>query len=263
MPDLISSLPELVAQFVSGTPANAVTSIAAGLADDSISLDSSSVGIASLRNVSPQVAQRSALMFRQLPDGISPSGVATLLATANEVRKIAQLDREKIDIAWTGPDADGPYVRPTEAVLDEMLQGVRESGEVLIVGYALIVAHESPMLKVVEQLASASRSGALITVVLHNDGAEANRKNLLEHWDMNVRKPDIYTWNPPPDHPYTKLHAKAIVVDRLDLLVTSANLTFHGLRLNLELGLRVRGPEANAVALRFDELIASGALTRW
>jgi hypothetical protein len=57
--------------------------------------------------------------------------------------------------------------------------------------------------------------------------------------------------------------AKALVVDRLEALVTSANLTLHGLQANLELGLRVRGPQAQAIALRFDHLIASGVLHEW
>ena len=39
---------------------------------------------------------------------------------------------------------------------------------------------------------------------------------------------------------YTKLHAKCLVVDRLQMLVTSANFTFHGLESNIELGLLVR-----------------------
>ena len=45
--------------------------------------------------------------------------------------------------------------------------------------------------------------------------------------------------------------------------MTSANLTFHGLESNLELGLRVRGPQAAVVAERFDQLAAMGVLETW
>ena len=47
------------------------------------------------------------------------------------------------------------------------------------------------------------------------------------------------------------------------MLVGSANFTFLGLESNLELGLRVRGPQAAAVAERFDHLMASGVLRPW
>jgi phosphatidylserine/phosphatidylglycerophosphate/cardiolipin synthase-like enzyme len=57
---------------------------------------------------------------------------------------------------------------------------------------------------------------------------------------------------------YRLRHANALVVDRLEALVTSANLTYHGLEANIELGLRVRGPQAAAITERFHHLIAAG-----
>ncbi len=100
-------------------------------------------------------------------------------------------------------------------------------------------------------------------MILHRDEEARNRANLLAAWDVRAIKPRLLTWDPPPEFPYTKLHAKALVVDRLEALVTSANLTLHGLQANLELGLRVRGPQAQAIALRFDHLIASNVLREW
>ena len=84
-----------------------------------------------------------------------------------------------------------------------------------------------------------------------------------ECWDVLVKKPRVMTWDPPAAHPYTKLHAKVLIVDRVEMLVGSANFTFHGLESNLELGLRVRGPQAGAVAERFDHLMANGVIRDW
>ena len=145
-----------------------------------------------------------------------------------------------------------------------MLEGVRDAGEVLLVGFAVTVEPGSVMERVVELLASAARRRANLSIVLHSDEDETtNLDNLLTLWDVFVKKPKVYTWRPPPEHPYTKLHAKCLVVDRLDALVTSANFTFHGLESNLELGLRVRGPQAGAIAERLDHLIASKVLQPW
>ena len=145
-----------------------------------------------------------------------------------------------------------------------MLEGVRDVGEVLLVGYALTVEQGSIMERVIELLIGAARRRATLVIVLHSDEDEtANLDNLFKLWDVFVKKPKVYTWRPPPDHPYTKLHAKCLVVDRLDALVTSANFTFHGLESNLELGLRVRGPQAAAIVERFDHLIAAEVLRPW
>ena len=57
------------------------------------------------------------------------------------------------------------------------------------------------------------------------------------------------------EHYDRKLHAKVIVSDRHDALVTSANLTQAGLHENLEMGLRIQGPMAGAVVQYFDLLI--------
>ena len=173
------------------------------------------------------------------------------------------MSRPELEIAWTGPEAEGPLIRGTSAILEEMLEGVRDAGEVLLVGYALTAAAGTFMERVVGLLEDSARRRAAIVVVLHEDDEQTNLENLRRVWDVFTKKPRVFTWRPPPDHPYTKLHAKCLVVDRLDALVTSANFTFHGLESNLELGLRVRGPQAAVIAERFDQLIAAGVLQLW
>ena len=195
---------------------------------------------------------------------IDESAVSTALRVANRLRSVEKLARPEIEITWTGPGASGPLVRSTSVVIEEMLEGVRDAGEVLLVGYALTVEPGTRMERVVDLLIKSARRRAALSIVLHSDKDETtNLDNLLELWNVFVRKPKVYTWRPPPGHPFTKLHAKCLVVDRLDALVTSANFTYHGLESNLELGLRVRGPQAAAIAERFDHLIASEVLQPW
>ena len=57
-----------------------------------------------------------------------------------------------------------------------------------------------------------------------------------------------------------KLHAKVIVADGRDALVTSANLTQAGFHVNLEMGTRIQGPVAKALVRHFDLLIQEGVL---
>ncbi len=243
-------------------PPSAVDALAEGLEAGRVSLSTSSFGFARLRGVSDDHAARIAAALQQIE--IDESAVSTALRVANRLRFVERLARPEIEIAWTGPAASGPLVRSTSVVLEEMLESVREAGEVLLVGYALTVESGTTMERVVELLVESARRRAALSIVLHSDEDETtNLDNLFKLWDVFVKKPKVYTWRPPADHPFTKLHAKCLVVDRLDALVTSANFTFHGLESNLELGLRVRGPQAAAIAERFDHLIASEVLRPW
>ena len=263
------SLIDDIADLVAVLPPHAIDALADGLEKGAVGLSTSSFGFARLRGVEDDHASRMALAFRRLQSRRTGTDtnehvVATALRVANRLRGVERLARPEIEIAWTGPEAAGPLVRSTSVVMEDMLEGVRDAGEVLLVGYALTVSPGSFMERVVELLVKAARRHAALSVVLHSDDNETtNLENLFALWDVFVKKPKVYTWRPPPDHPYTKLHAKCLVVDRLDALVTSANFTFHGLESNLELGLRVRGPQAAAIAERFDHLIASGVLHPW
>jgi cardiolipin synthase len=263
MPAQPSSPAETLAKFVAGSPPSAVSAIANGLRVGAISLTSSSVGVDALPHVSSETAQRAVMAFRLLAGGTSESAVALALDAANALRTVERLDRPEIEIVWTGPAAEGPLVRSTADVITEMLREVRDTGEILVVGYSLTADPGTAARDIIDLLGDASRKHVAITVILHQDEAARNRDNLLHAWNVFAKKPKVWTWDPPPEYPYTKLHAKVVVVDRLDALVTSANLTRHGLAANIELGLRVKGPPAAAIAERFDHLMAAGVLHSW
>lgn len=241
----------------------ALRTVAAALQSSKVGLDSSSVGIARLRGIDQRNAELFARAFAAVRDVADASAVALALNTAHSATLQDAKRAPQVDVVWTGPDVGGPPVRPTAAVLSEMLRNVRSGGEILVVGYSLTAEDGSQMMEVIELLGAASRNEAQISVVLHKDGEARNRANLLAVWDVFAVKPTIYTWEPQAAGPYSKMHAKVLVVDRVEVLVTSANLTYHGLHENIEVGLRVRGPQAAAIAQRFDHLIAEKVLQVW
>jgi phosphatidylserine/phosphatidylglycerophosphate/cardiolipin synthase-like enzyme len=201
--------------------------------------------------------------FVSIGEALDPADIAYVLRTSDALRRIERLDRPEIEIAWTGPNAEGALVRPTRLVIEEMLRSVREAGEILLVGYSFTAPTGSAMADIVDLLEEAAGKRVRITLVLNKDEAGSNLANVRKGWDVLVKKPRVMTWDPPKGHAYTKLHAKVLIVDRIEMLVGSANFTFHGLESNLELGLRVRGPQAAAVAERFDRLVASGVIRDW
>ncbi|MGH8437163.1 MAG: phospholipase D-like domain-containing protein, partial [Pseudomonas sp.] len=81
-------------------------------------------------------------------------------------------------------------------------------------------------------------------------------------WRAGVPKPSMFTW-PVQDDEKAALHAKLLISDRNDALVTSANLTYHGFERNLEMGIRVTGRAAAEIHDRIDDLIRAGELVPW
>ncbi len=245
-------------------PSDHLAVIADALESGRISLRSSPVGIGALPGMTNDITQHVFRAFETVGNDLDAKAVATVLRTAVKVREAEFLDSPKVEICWTGPETDGPYVVATEDTVKRLLESVQDNGEVLLVGYSLTVGPDSPMSEVFDLLANAARRRAKIRMVLHQDESEGNMRQLLDAWDVTARQPAIYTWDPPEDLPYTKLHAKCLVVDRLRVLVTSANFTLHGLTSNLELGLLVSNqPVAAAVHDQFDTLISDGTLREW
>src|SRR5207244_10622706 len=126
----------------------------------------SSVGISAVRGVDTQTARRCAEAFAQLKDDLDESALSLALRVAVGLRDVERLSRPEIEIVWTGPEAEGPLVRPTADVIEEMLRGVREAGEVLIVGYSLTAGDGSPMGAIIDLLGEVSRRRAVVPLIL-------------------------------------------------------------------------------------------------
>ena len=184
--------------------------------------------------------------------------------------RIAQRRAHTVDVVWTGPEVSGSEVRRTEAVVNEIL-GIAEK-ELVIVGYWL-VTNTAQIKALIELLIQKSRAGIKVRFIFdpgEKPGGPDNFSALKESWPHTLEGAarDVYTWSEQKikatsksGHQYDrKLHAKVIVADRCDALVTSANLTQAGLLENLEMGLRVQGVMANAIVRHFDLLIGEGIL---
>lgn len=255
---------EVLAKFASSTPPLQLRSIASALLNETINLRSSAYGIGNCPEVTLETASRAFTALGEIDPESSKEEVASILIGAARTSEILRSNSPQLETVWTGPQVVGPAVRSTDLVVKEMLEAVQTSGEILLVGYSLRIGTDSAMVKVVDLLKSATGRGVQIRMVLHSDDDDhKNRQNLMKAWDVLVKKPEVFTWQPKNPDKYTKLHAKCLVVDRVDALVTSANFTYHGLESNLELGMRVRGGHAASIAEIFDNLISSGELVNW
>lgn len=166
-------------------------------------------------------------------------------------------------VVWTGPRVEGSFLRATREVVREILRDANQ--EVLLVGYWIAARDDGEGIieEVITSLAGAVTRGVRVSVIVDErvrpDGRD-NRRILVSLWPSGVELPKILTWRLPPDDRHLKLHAKVLVADRRDALVTSANLTSYAMDRNMEMGVRVVGSPAFDIARHFDLLETQGVL---
>lgn len=178
------------------------------------------------------------------------SGPSIALALEVALAAKQRASDASVEVVVTGPSAPAAPVRLTSEVVRQLINGAHE--RVMMVSYA---AYQVPA--IVEALDAAAVRGVRVDLVLESaeylqggGGVAAYAKYNLYHWPADQRDPAD-----------AKLHAKAIVVDSRDVLLTSANMTNAAYDKNIELGLLCRGgTTAQRVQKHFDALIARGIL---
>lgn len=198
--------------------------------------------------------------------------VTAVLKSALSCYRLAQERSHSVETVWTGPEVVGSEVRRTEAVVKEIVADAKK--ELLVVGYWL-VANTTEIKSLVALLLDRARTGVQVRFIFDSGEKQQGANNfsaLEELWpdDLDGARRDVYSWSEDFEkvtgnsgvHWDRKLHAKVIVSDKHDALVTSANLTQAGMLENLEMGLRVQGSTAGEITRHFDLLIAEGILVR-
>ncbi|WP_081057576.1 DISARM system phospholipase D-like protein DrmC [Burkholderia diffusa] len=172
---------------------------------------------------------------------------------------VAQTESEatQTEVVWTGPKVEGSYLRATRQVVQDIISAAQ--ADLLVVGYWLAGKedYEGIINDIVELMANAVARGVKVTMVL-DEGEKGygknNRDTLIALWPKDIPQPKLLTWKIPPDDKHLKLHAKVLVADRHDALVTSANLTMYALDRNMEMGVRAQGQPSARIALQFELL---------
>lgn len=206
-------------------------------------------------------AQRFRFLLDTWPD--HGEGSAAQLADALEIasasmRQMSQLPRA--ELVWTGPAVGHPTARKTYQVLNEMLR--HANARVLIVGYSLFLGGELAR-DLFTELGRLSAKGVKVNFIVDRryrgwgDGGQEGHsvRQIQQAWVKHSPHPRIYSWADEQNE-YSKLHAKIVLVDDRDLLVTSANLTGAGMETNLELGVRLQGETARNCAEHFANLLS-------
>ena len=180
-------------------------------------------------------------------------GTALALALEAAAATRASADQPNVEIVVTGPDSPSAPVRLTSEVVRRLIDDAKS--RVMLVSYAAYSIDA-----VVKALDRAAERGVAVQLVLESSeflegggGAEAYAKHTVYEWPTDGRQPST-----------AKLHAKAVIVDSRDVLLTSANMTNAAYNSNIELGVLCRGGStARHVQEHFDGLIAAGVLREY
>lgn len=136
-----------------------------------------------------------------------------------------------------------------------MIRGMIEEAttEILLLGYELTDQ------ELIGLLAAAAGRGANVIMICDRGRGAAER--VFQSWPAPIPLPKTFHDRVRAGGaPFTSMHAKCLLVDASDLLVTSANFTFHGLRSNIEIGIRVNGAPASEARKVFSRLVETGVL---
>jgi len=217
-------------------------------------------------------AELLASLDRLIESGWAPEQVAMLSEAIAEARSGASGPEHLFDLVLSGPDVPGIPTRDTAPVMHTLIEEAKQ--EVLLVGYAV---HNGK--KLFERLARRMVENPELSVWfclnVHRGfgdtslSSEIVRRFALEfrtkHWPWEPRPALYYDPRSVDDTGRTRssLHAKCLIVDRREALVTSANFTEAAQQRNIEAGLIVRYPPfVERLLSYFEGLRNSGTLRR-
>lgn len=188
---------------------------------------------------------------------LANSAFALQLAALKEAVLLTEGEATQTEVVWTGPKVEGSYLRATRQVVQDIISAAQS--ELLVVGYWLAGKedYEGIINDIIDLMAHAVARGVKVTMVL-DEGEKGygknNRDTLIALWPKGIALPKLLTWKIPADDKHLKLHAKVLVADRHDALVTSANLTMYALDRNMEMGVRTQGQPSERIAEHFELL---------
>ncbi len=169
----------------------------------------------------------------------NPHMAILLSLRALEIQRSEMADKlSDTELAITAPPSTCSSARPTLFVIREMIESAKH--EILIAGYRITNT------QIIQMLWNASGRG--IKVVVLCGRADGDAQILKSNWPVVMAPPKIYQDVDQGEASlWSLMHIKALLIDSVQLLVSSANFTAGGMDRNIEFGIRTTGkPAADA-----------------
>ena len=142
---------------------------------------------------------------------------------------------ERADLVLTAPDSFRVKALRTMETLQNLIEGTEKS--LTITGYS-ISDYFADMLDVIIR-----KSQQGVYVRLYVNDMEKQKSALDRLMAYKSRFLQVYEYQKQEDDKMAALHAKLFVSDAMKSLVSSANLSYHGMQGNVEMGFLIESPE--------------------
>ena len=139
-------------------------------------------------------------------------------------------EAEKAELAITAPISVKLKARKINEVITNMIQDSQKS--ITLTGYSV----SDYFSEMIDLIISKSQQGIYVRLYLND--YEKHKTNLKRLMDLRTKHLRVFDYQKQDDE-MAALHAKTIVVDEKELLVSSANLSYHGMQGNVEMGIRL------------------------
>lgn len=210
--------------------------------------------------------------------GMTPHQMAYTLKLLAEERRKAQVERDRVELVWSGLEGMGTSARSTSVVVRDLFRRAERS--VVVASYGLDLGKSDHNdVRVFKPLAECWSMRPELQVRLYVDikrpmdnheSAESLRAAFQHYFWKNV-----WPWQPTPEVYFDErslapwggnrasMHAKAVVIDDREVFITSANFTRAAQERNYEVGVLLANTQkAQELRLHFEGLVQSGKLTR-
>ena len=144
-------------------------------------------------------------------------------------------EAEKAELAITAPISFRLKARKIHEVVENMLRDSQKS--ITLTGYSV----SDYFTEMIDLIILKSQQGVYVRLYLND--YEKHRNNLKRLMDLRTKYLRVFDYQKQDDDAMAALHAKTIVVDEKELLVSSANLSYHGMQGNVEMGIRLVSPD--------------------
>ena len=205
--------------------------------------------------------------------GLSPAAMAWGIGLVADERAAWRRRWDGISLTWTGPEDVVTETRDTGAVARQLFAGARRS--LLVCTYALDDGAKGENLLAILRMRMMAHPELDVRFYVNlgreYDDHRPSDAILAEH--VHRLREKVFTWEPRPSVFYDRralepghgpracLHAKVIVSDDAQTLITSANLTEAAQERNVEAGVLIDDAAfARGVVGQFERLVEAGVL---
>jgi len=184
-------------------------------------------------------------MIKKILNSLEPSSIIIALDLLNEINVKETQVKENTSLSWTSPVIFHKKADTTRSTIIEMINSSSKS--ITFVGYYIMPDTSD----IFTALINAANRGVKIRLLF--DKAKKFLKIIESLWKEQAPFPSVFTFK--PKEKFSSLHAKVLIIDSEQLLITSANLTGRAITRNIEMGVKHFGKTAKDAEELIDSLI--------